>query len=423
MSFRKTGLMITIMGIVIVGCQSQKNVIEESEPDAPVIKFGADDPEDYAYFGSCVAVNDDGSVIVTGANGDDESAPAAGAVYVLRWDGSNMTQTKITASDSARNDHFGESVAISSNGNVIAVGSPDDDDNGEGSGSLYVFQWSGSDWKEKKIIASDGEEMDRFGECVSISGDGQTVVVGAPRVDDNGISSGAVYVYRKSGISWLETKITALGGKRDDNFGQDTAVSHSGNRIIVGTPGDDIIGKDAGSLYVYDFVGDSWEENQILRDVDSTNDRFGESVAITADGLTVIAGAPGSDMYSVNGGKVCLFEYKWNDWSEIDLGEVDGLTAEAKLGCSVGVSANGKRIVAGSELAVTDHDGKIFIWNRTGFNWQMMSVTESPDSVGTKFGLIIAISGDGNLAVIGNAGDMVDWIAQAGTVQLIRLGD
>ena len=106
-----------------------------------------------------------------------------------------MRPKKLTASDSAELDHFGGSVSISSDGLIVAVGVYRDEDNGYQSGSVYIYSYDGSNWNEKKLTASDGAEEDYFGESVSLSSDGSTVAVSATGDDDRGWNSGSVYIY------------------------------------------------------------------------------------------------------------------------------------------------------------------------------------------------------------------------------------
>ena len=101
-------------------------------------------------------------------------------------------EAKLTASDGAKWDRFGRSVSVS--GNTIVIGAEYDNDNGVSSGSAYVFVREGASWSEQqKLTASDGAAADFFGYSVSVSGD--TIVVGAAYDDDNGQNSGSAYVY------------------------------------------------------------------------------------------------------------------------------------------------------------------------------------------------------------------------------------
>jgi len=136
-----------------------------------------------------------------GADENDDNGEGSGSAYVFRWNGSSwVEEQKLLPSDGAAEDYFGCSVSIS--GNVALVGADENDDNGEGSGSAYVFRWNGSSWvEEQKLLPSDGAAYDWFGESVSISGD--VALVGAVLNDDDGADSGSAYVYTLTGCTVL----------------------------------------------------------------------------------------------------------------------------------------------------------------------------------------------------------------------------
>ncbi|MGB0534872.1 MAG: FG-GAP repeat protein, partial [Acholeplasmataceae bacterium] len=157
--------------------------------------------------------------------------------------------TKITTSDGAAFDFLGTSIAI--DGTTLVVGAHTDDDNNESnSGSVYVYDLtkiSGDDGFETKITASDGAAGDFFGWSVEI--DGTTLVVGAYGDDDNGSSSGSVYVYdlsKTSGDDGFQTKITPSDGAAGDLFGQ--SVTIDGTTLVVGAYQDDDNGSNSGSV-------------------------------------------------------------------------------------------------------------------------------------------------------------------------------
>ena len=138
------------------------------------------------------------------------------------------------------------------------VGAIDDDDNGNNSGSAYVFVKPSGGWSDAtqtaKLTASDGATFDDFGWSVSVSGD--TIVVGAIDDDDNGNNSGSAYVFVKSSGGWDDTTETAkladFGGAADDDFGW--SVSVSGDTVVVGAPHDDDNGINSGSAHVYMYA-------------------------------------------------------------------------------------------------------------------------------------------------------------------------
>ena len=162
--------------------------------------------------------------------------------------------TKLTASDGAASDYFGDSVAI--DGDTLVVGARYDDDNGSASGSVYVFIHSGIIWTQQaKLTASDGAADDRFGSSVAIDGD--TIVVGALLNDDNGTDSGTAYVFTRSGTTWTQqAKLTASDGALDDEFGQSVAIA--GDTIVVGADRDDDNGNRQWIAYVFTRSGTAW---------------------------------------------------------------------------------------------------------------------------------------------------------------------
>ena len=157
----------------------------EVKKEYKFLKLLASDGADHDYFGYSVAVSD--SKIVVGAYNDDDKGDKSGSVYIYDLDGTN--EKKITASDGFGSDYFGYSVAVSDS--KIVVGAYLDDDKGVNSGSVYVYDLDGTN--EKKITASDGADSDYFGKYVAVSD--SKIVVGAYQDDDKGVNSGSVYVY------------------------------------------------------------------------------------------------------------------------------------------------------------------------------------------------------------------------------------
>ena len=163
-------------------------------------------------FGRAVAVG--ANKVVIGAPTASIGSTISGVVYVYDLDGTN--EVKITASDAANDDSFGKSVGIGTN--KIVVGAPNDDDGGSSAGAAYVYNLDGTG--EVKITASDAAASDQFGQSVAIEND--KIVVGSLFDDDDGDRSGSVYVYDLDGTN--EVKITASDAAAGDQFGQSVAV-------------------------------------------------------------------------------------------------------------------------------------------------------------------------------------------------------
>lgn len=213
------------------------------------------------FFGSAVAVSGEApNRVVIGATRHNDACPqdpncASGAAYVFRYDPETESwfeEQKLLASDAAASDSFGRAVALS--GEVALIGAPDDDndnDIGSNSGSVYVFRFDPetSQWGEQqKLLASDGKLSEHFGHSVAIDGD--LAVVGARRADGVEPNSGAAYVFRFNGESWVEVaKHAPEPNYSTQEFGWSVALD--GNRTVVGAQSEDL---GAGAAYAIDLA-------------------------------------------------------------------------------------------------------------------------------------------------------------------------
>lgn len=218
------------------------------------VKLTASDGALGDEFGYSVAVAPDGTVVV-GAWQDDDDGNASGSVYVYSPDGSGgYDEIKLNASDAAANDFFGFSVAIEPGG-FVAVGAMADDDNGAQSGSVYLYVPDGlGGYSETKVTASDGDIGDQFGYSVGFGAE-RTLAVGAWLEDDGGLTSGAAYVYPLEGGfgSEMETKLTASDAEADDAFGFAVAIGDDSTLAVTAFSGDRPTVDDTGAVYLYDL--------------------------------------------------------------------------------------------------------------------------------------------------------------------------
>ena len=278
----------------------EKSSAQDSSSWTQVVKLTPDDGAASNQFGYSVAISD--GIVVVGAHyGDKNHGSNTGSAYIFEKsssdDSNSWTQTaKLTADDAAASDFFGKSVAIS--GDTVVVGAVGDDDEGSHSGSAYVFKKSSSDnnsWTQMaKLTADDAAASDYFGFSVAISHG--IVVVGAYGDDDNGSSSGSVYVFNKSSSdsnSWTQVaKLTADDGAAEDYFGRPVAICD--DTIVVGAYKNN---NKNGSVYIFkkgSSTNNSWKQvAKLTADDGEQNDEFGRSVAIN-DG-TIVIGVMGDE--------------------------------------------------------------------------------------------------------------------------------
>jgi len=372
-----------------------------------VVKLTASDGAASDHFGWAVAISCD--TIVVGAFGDD-SGQGSAYVFERNETGADVwgQVVKLTASDGAARDYFGGAVAISCD--TIVVGADSDTVGANlNQGSAYVFQRNetGADaWGEvKKLTASDGAAWDMFGNAVSISGD--TIVVAAwyDNVGSND-HQGSAYVFErnKNGADlWGQVvKLTASDGAAHDWFGRDVALSC--DTIVVGADGDNIgSNSNQGSAYVFERNtngADQWGEVVKLTASDGgTDDYFGFAVAIS--GGTIVAGA-----YYENSaqGSVYVFAPPDKAWRETKKETASDGAAGDLFGVGVGIS--GDTLVVGAPVDdLWQGSAYVFERNKTGADeWgQVMKLTASDGAGGDRFGAAVAISGD--TIVVGAWGD------------------
>lgn len=267
------------------------------------------------YFGQSVVVSTDGLTIVIGSYESDAKGTGSGSTYVFKKqaNGSYLLAQKLTALDGEPGDQFGKSLAVTADGLAIVVGSPGNDDKGTNSGSAYIFtkQPDGSYTQLQKLLASDGATGDNFGNSVAISGDGSTVVVGAFWVDDKGTDSGSAYIFTKQANgSYLQIqKLTASDGAAGDLFGCSVAVTRDGSIIIIGAYANDDKGDNSGSAYIFtrQTNGSYLETQKLISDDEAAGDIFGLSVAISEDGSTVVVSSQFDDDKGTDSGSAYVF--------------------------------------------------------------------------------------------------------------------
>ena len=203
----------------------------------PPVKITASDGAQNDNFGYSVAIY--GQTVVIGApdhNGE-------GAVYIYDTAGAN--EVKLTASDIFTGDRFGHSVSIFNN--LIVVGAPKEDTGGPNAGSVYIYDIDNA-YAETKITASDAAGFDEYGTSVFINS--QYIVVGSPQSDNPDQSTGSIYVYDTSGSN--ELKISPNDLTTEDRFGNSVIVG--ADKIIAGAYRDSELANRAGSVYVFDLL-------------------------------------------------------------------------------------------------------------------------------------------------------------------------
>jgi hypothetical protein len=360
-----------------------------------LFKLTASDGAISDRFGISVAVSGDTAVV-----GAPYKEGQRGAAYVFKWiDGAWIEQAKLTASDGLPSDKLGYSVSISGD-TVVAGASPGAPGINPLPGAAYVFTRTNGTWTQQaKMTSPDGGPSDGFGSSVAVSGD--TAVVGAHDHDvGTNLEQGSAYVFVRAEGNWVyQAKLTAADGTTNDKFGNSVAIS--GDSVLVGAHGDDVGTNldNQGSAYVFKRAGGAWSQHTKLTASDGVpSDEFGFWVSIS--GETAVVGAVFDDVSFVDQGSAYVFSAVGGAWTqETHLIANDGAGDDA-FGRSVAVS--GDMVVVGAQR---DDDGNVdqgsaYIFRRTEGTWpQQAKLIASDGTPSDLFGVSVAASG--STAVIG----------------------
>ena len=263
------------------------------------------------YFGCSVSISADGNTAIVGAYADSTVATSAGSVCFFTRSGSSWSRVdKVYASDAAASDLFGISVCISGDASTVVVGAYLNDDDGTSSGSAYIFTKPSTQWTQQaKLLASDAADSDNFGRSVSISNDGNTAVISAFLDDTTFTDAGSAYIFTRSGSTWSQyTKITPTTPVLEHWFGGCISINGNGDTILIGANGDDTKGTNAGAVFIFTKTAGVWSQQAKLTASDTaTVDYFGYSVSSSADGAFVAVGTVYDDDKGSNAGAAYIF--------------------------------------------------------------------------------------------------------------------
>ncbi|MBS0196469.1 MAG: hypothetical protein JSR77_06905 [Planctomycetes bacterium] len=336
-------------------------------------KFVANDPADFDLFGTSVGVSGDFAIV--GARGDDSPGAAdAGAAYIFARSGLAWTQvTKLTASDRAAGDNFGQAVAI--DGDYAAVGSPNDGYSGFNAlGSVYIFHRINGVWTQEFNILAPASGLrgnfNRFGNSVKLSGN--TIAIAAQYEDS---SRGAAYVFVRSGTSWtLQQRFQPAGMPGSAFFGSEVGLD--GDTLVVGAQGDNTgNGFATGSAYVFGRSGTVWSQQAKLVGTSTTSsDQFGRFVGVGGDRCVICSPLETASGVSYVYRKVGA---SWVQEQRL-LPAVPASTSY--YGMSLAISHDATRMIVGFDHAGPAIDGSVDVLTRSGNTWTRLTTLRSSDA-------------------------------------------
>ena len=441
--------------------------------------------------GHGVALSGDGNTLAVGApyessgakgvNGDqnDTSVYSAGAVYIfVRKNDAWSQQAYIKASNPGQSYRFGFVVSLSQDGNTLAVSAYFEASAAKGingdqndksipqAGAVYVFTRSGTTWSQQAYVkaSNTGEAAvgkqpskgDQFGFSIGLSADGNTLAVGAisedsgakgidgDQNDNSQPSSGAVYVFARTGATWSQQAyIKASNTDLNNLFGYSVGLSDDGNTLAASAYDENSSAREingvqdknrrgSGAIYVFTRTGTTWKQTAYLKAHNAENgDSLGYAIAISQDGNTIAGGAADEDCYAAginppgcdndyktdtSTGAVYVFVRNAGTWTEQAFIKSSHPNKEDWFGSRLNISGDGNTLAVGAQLEnggskgingnqadlSAEDSGALYLFTRTGTTWvQKAYVKASNAEAYDEFGSAMALSKDGKILAIG----------------------
>lgn len=355
---------------------------------------------------------------------------------------------------------FGAAVAISGDGNTLAVGAVGENSTSTGinsvpsgtalySGAVYVYARSATGWKQQAYLkASNTAEGAQFGAALTLNHDGNLLAVGSPgesssatgingNQNDHSIdNAGAVYLFARNGTTWTQqTYVKASNTGTPDigyQFGTALSLSSDGKTLAVGSASEansgtgingnqkDSSAQDAGAVYAFAYNGTNWAQQAYIKPWNSTNGGalFGYAVGLSGNGDTLAVGTQNED---AGKGAVYVFNRNKGVWSQQTRLAQSNAEGDDQLGCSVAISDDGNTIVSGAceedamlagiqppnagadDRSADASTGAAYVFVRSDGRWSQQTYMKSFNTrINDQFGWALAISGDGNTIAVGS---------------------
>ena len=347
--------------------------------------------------------------------------------------------------------HIGSAVALSQNGNVLAVGAPDDSNCQTGititgytttcahasSGAVYMFAKTGSSWTQTAYFKAINSAYASFGSALALSADGTTLAVSATGVTTN---SGATYVFHNDGSAWTQqATLTASNSAISSFFGHSLSISADGNTVAIGayqesSNASGVNGAITGSVtysgaaYIFTRSGMTWTQTAHFKAASPiAYATFGSSVALSSDATTLAVGSNcGSIFHSTATPSVVIFHNDGTTWAQQATLTASVSAVGNSFGDSVSLSADGNTIAVGDTAdestipginnptvchAFTTYIGAVYVFRYASAMWTQQAYIKPSTIVGPTidrlfFGGSVSLSADGNKLVVGSAGDL-----------------
>lgn len=368
--------------------------------------------------GTAVAISKNGDIIAIGSPFHPQNGTKSGCAKVFMYANKQWTQRGETIYGEGSEDEFGSSLDLNSDGKILAVGAPMNDGVGPHGGSVKVYEYDEvevggkllSAWRQMGEEINGESQRDYSGAAISLSDDGKTLAIAANQnTGEKGALSGHVRVFHFSNSGWSQMGNDIDGPGPTALFGTSVSLAGSGNVVAIGAPKYGQTGQTR--VYRYVELTKTWDQlgNGISGEL--PYELSGASISISQYGLTIAIGAP---EYGVDTRKGAARIYQWSDaalqWFQLGK-SIYGENDDDRFGTSLALSANGRIVAVGAPMNGKNNGtmyaaGHTLIYTYMPWSSSWVLVDKSIDgNAGDLFGTSVALSYDGRTAIIGAPGE------------------
>ena len=261
------------------------------------------------YFGTSVSLNDDGSIVAVGADGNDGNGIFSGHTRIYENIAGTWTQIGADIDGEAAGDQSGFSVSLNGDGSIVAIGAQRNDGSGTDAGHTRIYQNIAGTWTQIGTDIDGEAASDRSGYAVSLNNDGTIVAIGALKNSGTGIEAGHVRIFENLAGTWTQVGTDIDGEAGGDNSGYAVSLNGNGSIVTIGAIKNDGNGSDAGHARTYQNISGTWTQVGADNDGEAAGDWFGGAVSSSSDGYTIAVGSDKNNGNGLGAGHVRAYNY------------------------------------------------------------------------------------------------------------------
>ncbi|PNQ74817.1 hypothetical protein C1T31_01375 [Hanstruepera neustonica] len=350
------------------------------------------------FFGTDLAFSSDNNRMVV-ADNKDASGSITGYVRVYEFNNNSWSQIGQTLNGHANGNLQGIRVAISSDGQRIAVGTTGNSTTILESGSIKVYEFINDTWIQigQEILPLTIGEIFAFN--ISLSSDGSTLAAGANQYNgENGTFSGYVRVFTFINDTWENKGSLLQGSDLYGRFGLDTALSEDGNVLACSNPSNS---GNPSYIKIFEYNNDDWEETGIINE-EIFGERIGSKIQITPDAQTIVIAINQSNVIASNAGQVRVYHNINDNWVQKG-SSIFGLAAGDLLGSNISISDDGNILAIGAPHHNFNlfNMGYIDLYRYINNDWVLLGEQIQGDNSDVYVGYSFALSPDGSILGVG----------------------